>query len=469
MHSTRCLGTVLVALAGLLSLPAGRAEALTAATGTVSVTVVANPLFPASSTITITATFDDATYDLPGVNLGDSLGSVSATSVALTNVNLGTGAHFVIPFTNAGPKFEAQGDIACPTDGCISPTPAERYGFIGFLQNVNASVGLPADNVYTFDGSASCTLGGITLTCTGDFSLNAFPVDDVVPPTDTVDRTVTFTDPTPPGGEREFTARVELSGITTGGMVSITGLSRYRGTIPAGYALSSGAFRALFFDIESDAVFTSGRACVEVDANLDGFVDVEPSLTLTQLAILHATTPGNPFAAAPVIFLPPFVCIDVVSFSPFVLLVDLTPPTTTTTVPGGGTTTTLPGEGPSTTTTIASTPGTSTTLQSCTTARECLQKTKSGPLCEETINPKLQNVITKKTAAAETKLGKAASATSAAKAAKFQKQAKAAISAILKKADAFVNKKKGPISSTCRDAIRAALQPVISQIDGSKF
>ena len=78
-------------------------------------------------------------------------------------------------------------------------------------------------------------------------------------------------------------------------------------------------------------------------------------------------------------------------------------------------------------------------------------------------------MITKKTATAETKLGKAASATSATKAAKFQKQAKAAISAILKKADAFVNKKKGPISSTCRDAIRAALQPVISQIDGSKF
>jgi hypothetical protein len=77
-------------------------------------------------------------------------------------------------------------------------------------------------------------------------------------------------------------------------------------------------------------------------------------------------------------------------------------------------------------------------------------------------------VITKKTAAAETKLGKAAAATSA-KAARFQKQAKAAINAILKKADAFVNKKKGPISSSCRDAIRAALQPVITQIDASKF
>ena len=463
MHSIRRLGTtVLVTLAGLVSLPAERAEALTAATGTVTVQVVAVP-FPPSGTITITATFDNATYDLPGVNLGTSLGSVSATSVALSNLNVLApfgGAHFVIPFTNAGPRFEAAGDIACPADNCISPTPAERYGFVGFLENVNASVGLPADNVYTFDGSASCTISGSTLTCNGDFSLNAFPVDDIVGPTARVDRTVTFTDPTRPGGEREFTARVDLSGITTGGMVSITGLSRYRGSIPAGYALSSGAFRALFFDIESDAVFTSGRACVEVDANLDGFVDVEPSLTLTQLAILHATTPGNPFAAAPVIFLPPFVCIDVVSFSPFVLLVDLTPPTTTTT---------LPGEGPSTTTTIASTPTTSTTLQSCTTARECLQMTKSVPLCEETINPKLQNVITKKTAAAETKLGKAASATTSAKAAKFQKQAKAAISAILKKADAFVNKKKGPISSTCRDAIRAALQPVLSQIDGSKF
>src|SRR5262245_22623582 len=65
MHSIRRLGPVLVALAGLLSLPAGRADALTAATGKVNVTVVANA-FPPSGTITITATFDNATYDLPG-------------------------------------------------------------------------------------------------------------------------------------------------------------------------------------------------------------------------------------------------------------------------------------------------------------------------------------------------------------------------------------------------------------------
>jgi hypothetical protein len=114
MHIRR-LGGVLV-VAGLLLMPAGRADALTAGTGTAMVTVIANPLSPGSSTLTISATFDDNTYDL-GVNLGP-LGKLSATSVALTNVNLGQGAHFDIPFTDTTPPittnaFHAVGDIAC--------------------------------------------------------------------------------------------------------------------------------------------------------------------------------------------------------------------------------------------------------------------------------------------------------------------------------------------------------------------
>ena len=89
------------------------------------------------------------------------------------------------------------------------------------------------------------------LTCSGPFVLNAFPADDVTigsPPP--IDRTLTFTDPsTTPPSVRTFDARVVLDGVTTGGMLSITGISRYRGTIPAGYSLASGGFAALFFDV----------------------------------------------------------------------------------------------------------------------------------------------------------------------------------------------------------------------------
>ena len=477
MHIRR-LGGVLV-VAGLLLMPAGRADALTAGTGTAMVTVIANPLSPGSSTLTISATFDDNTYDL-GVNLGP-LGKLSATSVALTNVNLGQGAHFDIPFTDTTPPittnaFHAVGDIACPADGCISPTPTERYGFVGFLQSVSVSL-LPAGNVYTFDGSVSCTLAGITLTCTGPFVLNAFPADDVTigsPPP--IDRTVTFTDPsTTPPSVRSFDARVILDGVTTGGMLSITGISRYRGSIPAGYSLSSGGFAAFFFDVATDAVFGPGatrRVCVEVDTNLDGIVD-DTSLTITQLASLHATTPGNPFAAVPLMYVPPFICADILSFSPFVLLVDTTPPASTTTTSTlvtttstlGTTTTSIPG---GTTTTIATPSSTSTTLPpACATARDCLTAATSKPLCDP-IDSKLQNTISKKTAVAATKLGKAAAATGA-KAARFQKQAKAAINAILTKAGKFAKRKKNPISSTCADAIQKVLQPVIGAIDASKI
>ncbi len=335
--------SLLVGLLGFMALAPGRAHALTAGTGTVNVTVVINPITQAG-TLTIAATFANATYDL-GVNLGP-VGTISAQTVAVTNLNLATGASFVIPFKNTGNSFDALGDIACPSGGCAAPATGP-YGFVGFLDNINVSA-LPAGNTYTFDGSVTCTLNGITLTCNGPFVLNAFPNDAVGTGNPTINRSVTFRDPTT-GTTRSFNARVTLNGVTSGGPLNISGLSRYRGTIPAGYALSNspGNFRALFFDVATDAVFTSGRVCVEVDVSpMDGIVDgTSPPLTLNQLAILHASSAGNPFAAVPLILtIPGFVCADALtSLSPFVLLVDTTPPTTTTTV------TTIPA--PTTTTT----------------------------------------------------------------------------------------------------------------------
>lgn len=539
MYGIRRLAAVLVAIAGLMTFPARGAEGFTAGTGQVTVTVNL-----VTSSLSITATFANASYPPFGVNLGP-VGTVSATSVALTNTNLSTGASFVVPFANLSNSFDAAGEIACPAGGCLA-TASGPYAFVGVLKNVNVSL-LPANFVYTFDGSATCT-GSLVLTCSGPFVLNAFALDPIAPATAVViDRAVTFLDPAL-GMSRSFDARIVLTNVTVGGMLSVVGVSRFRGIIPAGYATTSGSNHALFFDVATNATFTGGRVCVEVDANpQDGIVD-GTTLTLNQLAILHGVS--GSFVPVPLVFPPTFVCADALtSLSPFVLLFDTTPPTTTTTSSSTSTSTSttstsstsistttttshsstlistttttstsstsisvttttstsstsitmttttstsstsIPMTSTSSSSTSTSTSSTTTTstLQTtttteppastttttlppaCATARQCLEQVRAQPLCAETINPKLQGTITRKTAAALTKLGKAAGTTTPAKIARFVRQARASLKAIQTKADKFVNRKNAPISTECRDSIRRALEPVLGAIDASHF
>jgi hypothetical protein len=448
-----------LAAAASIPLLGGWAEALTAGTGTVSATWE----LLGSHTVSISATFDSAIYDL-GVNLGP-VGTVSAASVVLTNRNIFTGASFVVPFAHASNSFDAVGDIACPSGGCLVPA-SGPYAFVGFLQNVNVGL-LSAFPTYTFtfDGSTTCSSdsGGV-FTCNGTFVLNAFPPDAVGTGAQvTIDDTLSFRDPVA-GALPDLNTRVILSNVTTAGNLSVARLARYRGALPANVATTGGGFDAIYFDVATDAVFGSVRVCVEVDSNRDGVVD-GTTLAVNQLAILHAAVRGDPFVAVPLVVVPPFICADgLTSLSPFVLLIDTSVPgptttTTTTTSPSTSTVTTTTAIGATTTTTLAS---------ACATARDCLREATARPLCAEPINPKLQKTITKEVKVATTKLGKAAVA-SGAKAAKFQKQARAAIVAIDTQADKFVTKKKGPISSACRDAIKQAFGPVLGAIDASRI
>ncbi len=323
--------TFLILVVSLLA-PAGRTWALTAGTGMVMVHVS----FGSTTRINVTATFDSHIYDLPGVNLG-TVGTLSATSIALTDVNLGTGASFAVPFANGPNSFRAVGDIACPSGGCLA-LPG-TYAFVGTLDNVAVSI-LPTTHTYTFDGSVSCTgnvLSGVD--CAGVFGLNAFDASTISPGADvTVDGSTTFFDPTI-GMSSAFQTHIELMDVSGGSMVVVTGFSRLRGTIPAGYSVNTGGFRALFLDVSTDAVFTSGRLCVRVDADGDGIVD-GTSLRVDQLALLHFGS--GSFAVVPLVFPTGFVCADgLVSFSPFVLLVNTAAvATTTTTTPSATTTST---------------------------------------------------------------------------------------------------------------------------------
>jgi hypothetical protein len=472
MYALRRPTTLLLAAVASFPLLGGHAAALTAGTGTVNVTVTINPTHLSQSNFNINATFDDATYDL-GVDL-HSVAPVSAMSVALSNVNIFAlnGASFDIPFSNGTDSFHAVGDIACPSGGCLAPA-SGPYSFVGLLQNVNVAALSPFSmDTFTFDGSVTCnamTVSGITtLTCTGGtFVLNALTPDAVGTGAQvTIDATQTYLDPAG-NPQPDLTTRVILNNVTAGGTLSVAPLSRYRGAIPAHFATTGGGFDAVYFDVSTDAVFASARVCVEVDSNLDGIVD-GTTLAVNQLAILHGAVGGGAFAVVPLVVVGQFLCADVASLSPFVLLIDtsVSPPTTTTTTTPSATTT--PGSTVTTTTAPGGATTTTTLGPACTTARDCLQQATAHPLCAETINPKLLKTINKDVKAATTKLGKAAAATGA-KAAKFQKQARAAIVAIETQADRFVTKKKGPISSTCRDAIKQAFGPVLGAIDASEF
>jgi hypothetical protein len=161
------------------------------------------------------------------------------------------------------------------------------------------------------------------------------------------------------------------------------------------------------------------------------------------------------------------VCGEVVAVGPIVLGVGPAPATTTTTLAPGATTTT----------TVTLAPGGSTTtsttlpvLPVCDSALGCLDAAIAAPLCPgETINAKLAKAIARKLAKAHKALTAARGTDVTKKAAKLVAKAARQLAAVGTKADAFVAKKKGPISPGCRDSIRAAIARVAQQIDANRI
>ena len=147
-----------------------------------------------------------------------------------------------------------------------------------------------------------------------------------------------------------------------------------------------------------------------------------------------------------------------------------TPATTTT---SSTTATSLPVPAPSTSTTstaISRQSTTSSTLPVCGTALECLQLTIAGPLCPgEPLNPKLAALVRKKLTKAQAGLVRARTIAGGKKAGKLVAKARKQLDRIGRKADAFVSKRKQPISAECRDRIRAALELVAQQIEAQRF
>jgi hypothetical protein len=106
----------------------------------------------------------------------------------------------------------------------------------------------------------------------------------------------------------------------------------------------------------------------------------------------------------------------------------------------------------------------------CDTALGCLDAAIAGPLCTgETVNPKLAAVVAKKLAKAQDALVAARSTTAPKRLAKLVAKARKQIDTVGAKADAFVSKRKSPITPGCRDAIRAAIARVAQQIDANRI
>jgi hypothetical protein len=445
--STRCTRTTLLLVLSVVALSPTLALAATAGTGTATVSLTS---LLSSPKVSVTADFDGA------------IPTFSASNVALSGVNIATGANFSVPFSaGASGSFTAVGTISCPATGCA--TLPGTFSFVGVLSNITTA-SFPAGSLYTFDGSVSCTGNVVTgINCTGPFALNSFSVEGLGTGSSvTASGDESFTDPSL-GTTRSYSWEVTCGGVTVGGDVSVAGLSKVRGALPAGISTAAAGFRGLYFDASSTATFTSARVCIEVDMDEDGIVD-GTSIPVSALVILHLES--GAFVAKPGFDLLGFACADgLTSLSPFVLAVDTTalPTTTTTTV----TTTTLPG-GSSTSTTISGPGGTTTTVPTCSTASQCLSAIRSGPLCPEGGSAALQKTIDKKLKAASAKIAKASTATGA-KAAKLSHAAGAALQAIETKADKFLTKKKGSITSDCRERIRKALAPVRSALDASHF
>jgi hypothetical protein len=444
-------GQVMLIRCAVAALALGASPALAGVAGTGTAQVSMNFV---TQKLDVTATFGHPPPgDLPGVDLG-TLAPFSATGVALTNIDVGIGASFVVPLTNGMDHFQVLGNVACPHAGCS--TSAGTFAFVGMLAQVDVSL-LPADAVYTFDSSVEC-MGDASqgANCTGSFALNfCTPAAVATGSQAVITGSETYFDPRL-GITRTLDTRVTLSDVTAPGTLSAAGFSRLRGAIPSSFVTSTAdGFKAIFLDVATGATFTNADVCVGVDADLDGIVD-GTSTPVSRLVGLQRVSNG--FVAQSTRIDGMYVCVMVTSLSQFAIVASpSTKRPTTTTTTTTPTTTLRRGHGPTTTAT------TTTTLPACATARECLETLKDSIVCPEGLAPRLGTFINRKVRAAITKLDRAASKPK--KAARLTRQARTLIQSIEKRAAAFAKRKKKPISAACEQSVGYAVAPVLGALD----
>ena len=423
-----CCLLVVLALAAL-STPQARADV--AATGSFTVGLGGIPV-PPNVPFQGDLTFDsfDATPLGTPVNLGSSVGQMTFAGSAVVSEDPPS-ATFSLTADDPDSTFAfaASGGGAYDQPNCVGGTAT----FAGRFDSVVP--GFLPDGVFTFDGTAGIASpvgpGGV-------FGLNAFAsLPTAVGSAVTVaSGPSTFFD-SRSSATRTFEAQATFQTVSSGGGTSFAGLSSVAGSPPAGIALV--AQLSVFVDVETTAgVAGPVKVCIAYDdADGDGFENLA-GIAVARLRLLHAAAPA--FVDVTETADGGLVCGTVSGLSPFVLgAADGS--TTSTTISGGGTTTTLP-------------------LGGCNEPVACIELALGQPLCVgEQINPKLQAIIDAKLGRARALLQRAGTA-AAAKVAKLIKKARNQLDKVGTKANAFVSKKKGPITASCRDQIRAALDQI---------
>ena len=414
--------------ATILSLLGAVARADVAATGTFTVGVspaLNGMIFFATGIRSVLGQSVDLAADVGDMDFTGSVQLSPASSSATFELQAGPSTEFV---------FHATGAAACAAPGCLDAVAT----FAGIVDAITDPMSVLPDATYALDGT---TLVSVAPGSAGTFSINAFAPQ----PTSIGADVVTGSGPTVffdsvQGIERTFEARVGFPEVTTAGTTTFVGYSALPGDIPLGYQLVPEV--SVFVDVATVGVAFTGspEVCLGTgDADLDGVVD-GAGIPVTELRLLHAPAAGQAFAdvtgASPS---SGFVCGVAAGLSPFVLARSSGGPTTTTTLPGAG----------------------------CADAVSCIDTALATPLCgAEPVNPKLQAIVEKKLGAAKTAVGKAAT-TAAKKREKLLAKARKQVAKVGRKADAFVDKKKAPITAACHDAIRAALDRIDAALEAT--
>jgi len=413
--------------ATFLSLLGAVARADVAATGTFTLgaaPVLNGMIFFATGIRSVLGQSVDLAADVGDMDLTGSVQGSPARSSATFELAAGPSTQFA---------FHATGTAACSAAGCVDVVAT----FTGILSAITDPMGVLPVATYALDGTTFVSSGSPV--SAGTFSINAFAAH----PTSIGADIVTGSGPTTffdsvQGIERTFEARVHFPEVTSAGTTTFLGFSALPGDMPPGYQLVAEV--SVFVDFAlADVVFAgSPEVCLgSGDADQDGIVD-GAAFPVTELRLLHAPAPGQPLAdvtgTSPS---PGFVCGAVSGLAPVVLARSSGGPTTTTTLPDA----------------------------SCADAVSCIDTVLATPLCgSETINAKLQAILAKKLAVARRAIGKAASA-AAKKRRRLLAKARKQLAKVGRRADAFVDKKKAPITAACRDAVHAALDRIDAALE----
>lgn len=415
----------------LLGVPPPRAGADVAGRGTFTVEVSGTPSPPnvAFQGDIVFDSFEATPFGTP-VNLGPTVGTMTFSgSAAVADAPPRANFTLTADDPDSSLAFAASGAGVCDEPDCVGGT----VTFAGRLDSITL-VFVP-NGVYAFDGTAALAFpAGPGGAC----GLNVFPsIPTATGPTVKVASGPSTYFDSREEAIRTFEATATFDFVSTAGGTSFVGLSAVPGSPPEDISLFSPL--SVFVDVETTAVVSGPvRVCIAyADVDGDGVEDGS-GVPLTRLRLLHATLPT--FADVTDSVADGFVCGSVPGLSAFVLGASESA-STTTTISSATTTTTL-------------------VLGRCGEPVVCLELALASPLCSgEQINPKLQAIIAKKLRRARNLLRKAGTVP-AARVAKLIAKARKQLAKVGEKADAFVARKRKPISVGCRDRIRAALDQI---------